>query len=121
MVFNRDSQSHNRTDVRDRSLDNLYGDATENRNNHRRENQNYEEQKIPNQRQQNRDPPMPNNPFDNSFGGNAFQFSNFGRRAPPSRPSENSQTTGPTRINLSRANTNNQQHIPGGKNLCKIY
>lgn len=121
MVFNRNSRSHNRTDVNDRNLTNIYGDATESRQRRRREAENQEEQKIPNQRQQNnRRPPMPDNPFDSLFGDGGFQFSNFGQRGPPSRPSDSRSGNGPTRINLTRVNTDNQQHVPGGI-LCIFH
>lgn len=117
MVFNRADRerSHNRTDVNDRNLGNIYGDAQETRRRQQRQ-QDQEEQKTPNaNRRHEGRTPMPDNPFDNSFR-NEFAFGNFGTRAPPSRPSESRQNNGPTRINLSRANMESG-NPSGGKNL----
>lgn len=118
MVFNRRSGSHNRTDVHDTNTENIYGDAGEGPR--RRDFQSNEEQKIPNQSQNNnRRAPMPDNPFDNSFSSN-FNFSNFGMRAPPSGHQQREHQTGPTRINLSRANFDPGQNNSEGKFLCKV-
>lgn len=91
MVFTRDSRSHNRTDINDRDLNNIYGDAR----NVRRSTANEEEEKVPNQSNGPnipRRPPMPHrNPFMSSPEG-AYQFSNAGTRGPPSRGTDSRQS-----------------------------
>uniref|UniRef100_A0A7S3NZ19 RING-type domain-containing protein n=1 Tax=Euplotes crassus TaxID=5936 RepID=A0A7S3NZ19_EUPCR len=121
MVFSRRSGSHNRTDVYDRDPENLHGDANANRAGGTPSESHEERKAPPTGHRNNRDgrndrddrrAPMPDNPFDNSFTGE-FHFGNFGTRAPPSRPSESRHGHGPTRINLSRANTDANDHAPG--------
>jgi hypothetical protein len=120
MIFSRDSRSHNRTDVNDRNLSNIYGDASENRQSRRRNN-NEEEEKIPNRRQNDNqtNAPMPDNPFDNAYQ-NGFQFTNMGMRMPPSRGTTSQNTNEPIRINLSRSNTDNQPNRAPRKNFIYL-
>lgn len=90
VVFSRDSRSHNRTDVNDRNLNNIYGDARERRQ------QDAEEEKIPRSRLGQRRPPSgTENSGPNIFNrAGSFQFSNTGSssgippRAPDSRRRE---------------------------------
>ena len=94
LVFGKNNQNHNRTDINDRNIDNIYGDARPKRNT-----QEEEEEKVPRFRsstENTRKPPTSNanrNAFQRS-AENSYQFPNSGVRMPPRPPeSRESQRT----------------------------
>lgn len=100
MIFSRDSKSHNRTDIHDRNLNNIYGDARvpssrqrtneEEKNQRTTTNQQNFYNSMPNQRTNNQNFRMPpRNPFAAPPPQNPYEFANVGMRAPPSRSGEN--------------------------------
>ena len=105
LVFSKDSNNHNRTDINDRNLNNIYGDARPKRNI-----PDEEEEKVPRFRsstENTRKPPSSNsnrNAFQRS-AENAYQFPNSGVRMPP-RPPETRE---------SQRSRENQYRGPAGE------
>ena len=117
IIFPRNSRSHNRTDINDRNLNNVYGDArdTQMRNQE-------EEKKVPNSRRNINNIRRPNvsntNPFQRN-AENTYQFQNSGIRR-PQRPTRESRGSNRNRPRASRGQTADSRPQGKSKYLC-IY